>query len=246
MPNELRSDRRDDIFKEYVIARIEKEGEKFEVLVKPDAVQRIRDGKEVDLLRELAIDEIFKDAHKGSKASEEKMMEFFGTTEPLAVAKQIVQRGEIQLTTEQRRQMLEAKRKQIVQYIAANAINPQTGAPHPPQRIENAMEEAKVHVDPFKGIEEQVKEVLAALRPLIPIRFEKARIAVRLTAEDSAKCYGDIKAFGTILKEEWASNGSWVGVVEMPAGLQTEFLDRLNAKTKGNVETRILKAEQRI
>ena len=200
MPKELRSDRRDDIFKEYVIARIEKAGEKFEVLVKPDAVQRIRDGKEVDLLRELAIDEIFKDAHKGSKASEEKMMEFFGTTEPLAVAKQIVQRGEIQLTTEQRRQMLEAKRKQIVQYIAANAINPQTAAPHPPQRIENAMEEAKVHVDPFKSIEEQVKEVLDALRPLIPIRFEKVRIAVKLSAEDSAKAYGDLKSFGTIVK----------------------------------------------
>jgi len=246
MPKELRSDRRDDLFKEYVIARIEKSGEKFEVLVKPEAVQKIRDGKDVDLLRELAIDEIFRDAHKGSKASEEKMTEFFGTTEPLAVAKQIIQRGEIQLTTEQRRQMLEAKRKQIVQYIAANAINPQTGAPHPPLRIENAMEEAKVHIDPFKPVEEQVKEVLDALRPLIPIRFEKVRIAVKLSAEDSAKCYGDIKGYGTILKEEWSPTGAWLGVVEMPAGLQTDFLERLNAKTKGNVETKVLKADQRI
>ena len=246
MPKELRSDRRDDIFKEYVIARVEKSGEKFEVLVKPEAVQKVRDGKDVDLLKELAIDEIFKDAHKGSKASEDKMAEFFGTTEPLAVAKQIIQRGEIQLTTEQRRQMLEAKRKQIVQYIAANAINPQTSTPHPPQRIENAMEEAKVHIDPFKPIEEQVKEVLDALRPLIPIRFEKVRIAVKLSAEDSAKSYGDIKGYGTILKEEWSPTGAWLGVVEMPAGLQTDFLERLNAKTKGNVETRILKADQRV
>jgi ribosome maturation protein SDO1 len=246
MPKELRSDRRDDIFKEYVIARVEKSGEKFEILVKPEAVQKVRDGKDVDLLRELAIDEIFKDAHKGSKASEEKMMEFFGTAEPLAVAKQIIQRGEIQLTTDQRRQMLEAKRKQIVQYIAANAINPQTGAPHPPQRIENAMEEAKVHIDPFKPIEEQVKDVLDALRPLLPIRFEKVRIAVKLSAEDSAKAYGDIKGYGTILKEEWSPTGAWLGVVEMPAGLQTDFLERLNAKTRGNVETRILKADQRI
>jgi ribosome maturation protein SDO1 len=174
------------------------------------------------------------------------MTEFFGSTEPLAVAKQIIQRGEIQLTTEQRRQMLEAKRKQIVQYIAANAINPQTGTPHPPQRIEIAMEEAKVHIDPFKGLEEQVKEVLDALRPLIPIRFEKVRIAVRLSAEDGAKCYGDLKAFGAILKEEWQPSGAWIGVVEMPAGMQTEFLERLNAKTKGNVETRILKPEQRV
>ena len=246
MPKELRSDRRDDIFKEYVIARIEKSGEKFEVLVKPEAVQKIRDGKEVDLLKELAIDEIFKDAHKGSKASEEKMVEFFGTAEPLAVAKQIIQRGEIQLTTEQRRQMLEVKRKQVVQYIAANAINPQTGAPHPPQRIENAMEGAKVHVDPFKPVEEQVKDVLDALRPLLPIRFEKVRIAVKLSAEDSAKAYGDIKGYGTILKEEWSPTGAWLGVVEMPAGLQTDFLERLNAKTRGNVETRVLKPDQRI
>jgi len=246
MPKELRTGGRDDLFKEYVIARIEKAGEKFEVLVKPEAVQKIRDGKEVDLLAELAIDEIFRDAHKATKAPDEKMMAFFGTREPLAVAKQIIQRGDIQLTTEQRRQMLEAKRKQIVQYIAANAINPQTGAPHPPQRIEIAMEEAKVHVDPFKNVEEQVKEVLDALRPLLPIRFEKVRIAVKLSAEDSAKCYGDLKAFGTIVKEEWSPTGAWIGVVEMPAGLQTEFLERLNAKTKGNVETRILKAEQRI
>jgi ribosome maturation protein SDO1 len=214
--------------------------------VKPEAVQKIRDGKEVDLLKELAIDEIFKDAHKGSKASEEKMVEFFGTAEPLAVAKQIIQRGEIQLTTEQRRQMLEVKRKQVVQYIAANAINPQTGAPHPPQRIENAMEEAKVHVDPFKPVEEQVKDVLDALRPLLPIRFEKVRIAVKLSAEDSAKAYGDIKGYGTILKEEWSPTGAWLGVVEMPAGLQTDFLERLNAKTRGNVETRVLKPDQRI
>ena len=246
MPKELRSDRRDDIFKEYVIARIEKAGEKFEVLVKPAAVQRLRDGKEIDLMAELAIDQIFRDAHKGSKASEEKTQEFFGTTEPLAVAKQIIAKGEIQLTTDQRRQMLEAKRKQIVQYIAQNAVNPQTGAPHPPQRIEIAMEEAKVHIDPFKGVEEQVKDVMDALRPLIPIRFEKVRIAVRLTAEDSAKCYGDLKSFGSILKEEWSPAGAWIGVVEMPAGMQTEFFDRLNAKTKGNAETKILKADQRI
>ncbi len=246
MAKELRTERRDDLFKEYVIARFEKAGEKFEVIVKPEAVQRLRDGKPVDLMAELAIDQVFRDAHKGSKASEEKMVEFFGTTDALGVAKQVILRGEIQLTTEQRRQMLEAKRKQIVQYIAQNAVNPQTGAPHPPQRIEIAMEEAKVHIDPFKSVEEQVKEVLDALRPLIPIRFEKVRIAVRLSAEDSAKCYGDIKSFGTILKEEWSPTGAWIGVVEMPAGMQTDFLERLNAKTKGNVETKILKADQRV
>ena len=168
-------------------------------------------------------------------------MEFFGTTEPVEVARRLIIEGEIQLTTEQRRDMTESKRKQIITYIAANAINPQTSSPHPPQRIEIAMEEAKVRIDPFKSVEDQMKTVLESLRPLLPIRFEKVKIAVRLNAEDSAKCYGDIKTFGKIIKEEWQPNGSWIGVVEIPGGMQTDFLERLAQRTKGNVETRLLK-----
>ncbi len=241
MPKELRSDRSDDLFKEYVIARIEKAGEKFEVIVKPEAVQAIREGKSLDILSNIAIDQIFRDAHKGSRASEEKMKEFFGTSEPVEVARRLILEGEIQLTTDQRREMTESKRKQIITYIAANAINPQTSGPHPPQRIEIAIEEAKVRIDPFKSLDEQVKTVLDAIRPLLPIRFEKVKIAVKLNAEDSAKCYGDIKNFGKIIKEEWQPNGAWIGVVEIPGGMQTDFLERLSEKTKGNVETRLLK-----
>ena len=42
------------------------------------------------------------------------------------------------------------------------------------------MEEARVNIDPFKSVEEQVKETVRALRPLLPIRFEEIRIAVRI------------------------------------------------------------------
>jgi len=33
----------------------------------------------------------------------------------------------------------------------------------------------------------------------------------------------------------------WIGVVEMPAGLQTDFMEKMNEKTRGSVEVRILK-----
>ncbi|UCD93334.1 MAG: ribosome assembly factor SBDS [Methanobacteriota archaeon] len=229
------------IFENKVIARLEKEGESFEVVVEPDVVQAIRDGEEADLEKGMAIDTIFRDAKKGTRSSEEKMEEIFGTTDPLAVARILIEEGEIQVTTEQRRKMLEAKRRSVIDTIARNAINPQSGTPHPPQRIENAMAEAKVNIDPFKSVEEQVKDVLAALQPLIPIRFEKVKIAVKLSAEDCAKCYGDLKSYGRILQEEWQKSGFWIGVVEMPAGMQTDFLDKLNEKTKGMVETKIVK-----
>ena len=224
-----------------IIASYETKGERFEILIDPDVVQLLKDGKEVNLIDHMVIDEIFKDSKKGTKASEDKIKATFGTTDVIEVAKQIVKEGHIQLTTDQRRVMQENKRKQIIAMIARNAINPQTGAPHPPQRIEIAMEEAKVHVDPFKSAEAQVHDVLNALRPLIPIKFDKVKIAVRLAPDDYGKCYGDIKSFGSIIREEWQGNGYWIGVVEMPAGMQTDFYQKLNEKTKGSVETKVIK-----
>ncbi|MCJ7516633.1 MAG: ribosome assembly factor SBDS [Methanomassiliicoccales archaeon] len=224
-----------------IIARLESHGESFEVLIDPKVVNHLREGREVELIDYMVVDEVFRNARKGTRASDEKIKEVFGTNDPIEVAKQIILKGEVQLTTLQRRDMQESKRKRIVSEIARNAINPQTGAPHPPQRIEMAMDEARVHIDPFKSVEAQVKTVLDALRPLIPIRFDKIRIAVKLSGEEYGRCFEDISHMGRITKEEWQQNGSWIGVVELPAGMRDDFLGRLNERTKGNVETKILK-----
>ncbi len=226
---------------EAIVARYESHGESFEILIDPKAVQKMKDGKETDLLEHMVIDTIFKNAKKGTRAPEDKMKEVFGTTDPMEIAKVIILKGEVQLTTEQRKIMQENKRKRIVEYIAKNAMNPQTGAPHPPARIETAMEEARVHVDPFKPVEAQVPAVMDALRPLIPIRFDKVRIAVKVSGEDYGRCYEDFKHFGKITKEEWQKDGSWIGVIEMPAGMQTEFLEKISNRTHGEAETKILK-----
>ncbi len=227
---------------EAIVARYESHGESFEILIDPSVVQKMKDGKEVDLLENMVIDTIFKNAKKGTRAPEDKIKEIFGTTDPTQVAKIIILKGEVQLTTEQRRIMTENKRKRIVEYIAKNAMNPQTGGPHPPTRIETAMEEARVHIDPFKPVEAQVPAIMDALRPLIPIKFDKVRIAVKVSGEDYGRCYEDFKHFGKIVKEEWQKDGSWIGVVEMPAGLQTEFFERISNKTHGEAETKKLKA----
>lgn len=223
-----------------IIARLESHGETFEVLIDPDVARELREGEEVDLSDHMAIEEIFRDSRKGDRASDEKMMEVFGTTDVIEVAKEIILRGEVQLTTEQRKEMQEAKRKRIVAEISRNAINPQNNTPHPPQRIELAMEEAKVHIDPFKPVEVQIPLVMEKLRPIIPIRFEKSKIAVKLPGDEYGHCYEDLIYFGKILREEWQPTGEWIGVVEIPAGLRDEFISKLKSKTKGNVETKLL------
>ncbi len=226
---------------EAIVARFESHGESFEILIDPAVVQKMKDGKEVDLLDNMVIDTIFKNAKKGTRAADDKIKQVFGTMDPTEVAMVIILKGEVQLTTEQRKIMQENKRKRVVEYIARNAMNPQTGGPHPPARIETAMEEARCHIDPFKSVEAQVPAIMDALRPLIPIKFDKVRIAVRVSGENYGRCYEDFKHFGKVTKEEWQKDGSWIGVIEMPAGLQTEFAEKVSNRTHGEAETKVLK-----
>ncbi len=225
-----------------IIARFESHGHRFEILIDPALVDIIKAGKDVDVIEYMVSDTIFKDANKGDRASEEVLKEVFETDNLQEIVKHIILKGQVQLTTEQRRKMLEDKKRQIIMEISKNAINPQTNAPHPPQRIETAIEEAKVHIDPFKSVEEQVNTVVKAIRLILPIKFEKLKIAVKVSGEDYLKSYQDITKMGTILKEEWQNDGSWVGVIEIPAGVQIEFFDILNKKTHGNAQTKILKS----
>jgi ribosome maturation protein SDO1 len=226
---------------EAVIARLKKGEEHFEVLVDPYAAADLIDGKEIDIVQNLAIDAIFKDSKKGTHASEESLLKNFGTTDIIEISKKIITKGDIQLTTEQRHKMQKNKKNRIIDSITRNAMDPKTKAPHPRQRIEMAMEQAGVHVDPFKPVSEQVKTTLELLRPIIPISMENIRISVKIPAEHIGKAYGTVRGYGSLEREDWQSDGSWIGIIKLPAGMQTDFYDKLNDVTKGNVSTKILK-----
>ena len=189
----------------------------------------------------LAAMRIFSDAKKGMEASETAMKQIFGTSDAIEVAKTIIQKGEIQLTQEYRERLREDKRKQIITIIHRNGVDPKTHLPHPPQRIENAFIEAKIHVEEFKPVQEQVQEALKKLRPILPIKFEVKEIALKIGPEYAPKCYSTVKSFGTMLREEWQSNGYWVVVVELPGGMENDLYDKLNKICHGNVESKILK-----
>ena len=127
----------------------------------------------------------------------------------------------------------------MIAYLARNAMDAQTGHPIPPQRIENAMADAKVHIDAFRPTDDQIQDVLKAIRPLIPIKIEQVKVRVHIPAQYTGVAYGIARSAGTLLKDEWRSDGSWEGLVELPAGAQTEFYEELNKKTHGNVETKL-------
>jgi len=223
-----------------VVARLESHAERFELLVDPDEASRFKQGEPIDIEDIVAALNIFENASHGDRASDETLMKVFGTLDFPTIAKRIIEKGEIHLTSDQRRHMIADKRKQVVNFIVRNAVNPQTGFPHPPTRIEMAMEEARVNIDPFRHLDELVKDTMKALRPLIPIRFEELRLAVKIPPDYAARAFAEIQTGAVIEKEEWQRDGSWICVVRIPAGIQNEFFTTVNRITKGEGEVKKL------
>jgi ribosome maturation protein SDO1 len=212
--------------------------DKFEILVKPDLALEYKLGKRNDLSSVLISDEIYSDANKGSRISTDKLNKHFKTTNSNEVIKQILLKGELNLTTDQRRKMVEEKRKQIIQYINKNFVDPKTKLPHPIQRIENGLEDIRVVIDPFKKAEDQIKLVVDSLRKVLPLASELSQLTITIPKTFSSNCIGFIKSSGSVISEEWLSDGSLKVRIEINAGVKGNFLDRLGSLTKGSAQVK--------
>lgn len=222
-----------------IIASYERDGKRFELFVDPDAAYAYVEKRKPDVKNILVAEEIYEDAKKGEKAKAADVQKVFHTSDIMEILEFILKNGEVQLTTEQRRKKVEEKRKQVVAILLREAIDPRTKAPHTQIRLEQAMEQARIHIDPFKDPREQMEDVVKELRPILPMKFEKMKIAVKVPAAYAHKCYGTLKNYG-IEKEQWLGSGDLVVVVEIFGGLQGEFYDKLNKLTVGQVETKVL------
>ena len=223
-----------------VIAKYETGGNRFEILIDPKAAQSYSEGDEIDWEDAIAADGIWSDSAKGERAPDIIVNNTFETTDLIDIYKKILADGTIQLTSQQRKEMVEQKRKRIVAHIVANAMNPQTGGPHPPQRIENAIDEVRYSVDPMETMDKQVEKIINLIKTLIPISFEKIRVAVKIQAIYVGKCYGQITSLSKIESEEYQKDGSWIGMLEMSAASFAKLEDALGSLTKGTAETKML------
>ncbi|TFG00387.1 MAG: ribosome assembly factor SBDS [Promethearchaeota archaeon] len=252
----------------YIIGRLEKGGRIFEMLIDPEQAweakkiireeinKRLKSGNNKS---RLTVDEIlnypqinlelifesfivFEDLKRGKKATDGDMEAIFETTDGKTISGHILLDGEIQWTKSQREEEKNKKLKQIITIISKNAINPQNKKPHPYQRIEKAIEEAKANIDVMKSAEEQVDDIIKKIQAIIPIRMEQIELAIKIPSSFTAKGYGIVAQLAQIKKEEWQSDGSWVSVVSLPAGFQMELIDKLNNLTHGRVQTKLLKS----
>ena len=134
-------------------------------------------------------DRIYTDSGKGTKPSTEKLLAAFKTEDKTEIAQIMFEKGDLNLTTDQRRKMVDQKRKQIVEYIAKTFVDPKTHLPHPPLRIEQAMKDGRVSIEPQKSVEEQVKDIVEKLRSIIALKSENLQLEITIPAQYASQSY---------------------------------------------------------
>jgi len=226
-----------------VISRLFVSGQKFEVLVDSAKALELKKGAKLSVTDIIAYPGVYKDVRSTDRVSEQDLQKIFGTTDVMKVAEKIIREGELQLTTEQRRQMVEQKKTQIANIIAKKGINPQTNAPHPVQRISNVMDKVGINVDPFVDAEQQIDKVLKQIKPIIPIKFQKIIFQIKIPAQYAGKSHSTLKRYGSILSEQWMNDGGLRVDLEILGGMQEEAFKNIASLTKGDFESKMLKKE---
>ena len=126
-----------------ITAHMDIGGERYEILVDPDLAYLYRVGQKKELNNVLVVEEVFKNFRNYERHTSSALQKAFGTNDIYLIAERILKKGELQLTTDQKRKMLLEKKKQIIAILMRECIAPRTGAPHTQMRLEQALEQSR-------------------------------------------------------------------------------------------------------
>lgn len=216
----------------HVQARMKVKGKHYEIDVDLDEALKVRAGKG-DITKAVISPQVFYDLKKGLRASNKDLMEAFGTEDAYQIAKKIITSGEVQKTQEFRDEQREVKIKAAINLIIKNSVD-QHGRPYTEDRLKRAIDEVHYNFD-ARPAEQQLSDIIAKLQTVIPIRLETKRIKLTIPAQYTGQVYGMLKEYKE--SEDWLANGSLSAIINIPAGMQIDFYDKLNNITHGAVQS---------
>lgn len=224
------------------VARLKKSGSVFEVIIDPKkAFEYLQDEDSMDIAGILTAPDVYSDAQNGKRAAESELKKVFGTADEDAVARTILEDGEVQLSAEQRAQIRERKHRRVIDAIARRAIDPRSGSPHPPVRIEAALEEAKFRIRESDSVEKNVHAAIDAIRAILPIRIETKSYRIVAAPQHAGRVLSQISSLGEIKNQDWGAQGSLTITIDVPAGLRDELYRVLNEVTRGDIDIHEMK-----
>lgn len=132
---------------------------------------------------------VFANVSKGQVAKKEDLIKAFGKADQTDICKEILAKGELQVSDKERHSQIDQMFKEIATTVAMKCINPEVQRPYPVSIIEKAMKNAHYSVKVNQSTKQQAVQVIKLLKESIPIE----RIRMRLKASFKGKAAKIIK-----------------------------------------------------
>ena len=232
-------DRRIDL-KGKSIVRYEKHGRRYEMLVNPQPAWVFLQGEEVEIDDIFEVYDIYENISRGVKATQDDVDVAFENMTDREMAIKILKDGKLQLTADQRNEILKEKRAEIVDFIHIHCINPRENTPIPKDRIDKAIIDLGVNISYKEEAKNQALEIIDLLKPVMPIRLESIKLAIKIPPTYTGSLYGYVISAGNLIQEEWLTDGSLAVLIQIPSGTQADFLEQITSRTKGKAQVKVL------
>jgi hypothetical protein len=112
------------------VVRLHKRGKRFEIACYRNKVLSWRNKLETDIREVLQIDTVFTNVSKGMLASAKDLMDAFGTSDQKAVCQEILEKGELQVSEQERGALYETIFRDIASIVVDKTVNPENNKPY--------------------------------------------------------------------------------------------------------------------
>ena len=184
---------------------------------------------------------------KGQVAKKEDLVKVFGTENQTEICKEILKKGELQVSDKERQHQLESQFKEIANIVADKCLNPELKRPYPLTMIEKAMRDIHYSIKPNQSTKQQALQVIKMLKESIPIERAQMRLRVIFRGKDMKKWREKLLKIGPLEVEHEGCDSDQLMVVFLTdPGYYRLMVEFVNAETKGCGRLEILSYKQMV
>jgi len=227
------------------VVRTKKAGKRFEIACYKNKVMSWRNKVEKDIDEVLQTHSVFTNVSKGQVAKREDLIAAFGTEDNTAICKEILEKGELQISEKERQSQQESIQKEIFNIIAGLCVNPETKRPYPVSIIEKGLKDVHFSVKQGRSSKQQALDGIQLLKSVIPIERAQMRVRISVVGAQGKFILEKISNLGVVEEKDFSTGGLTVVILTDPGNYrEIDELVRAETKGKGLIEVLNLKEIQ--
>ncbi|CAH1119138.1 unnamed protein product [Phaedon cochleariae] len=229
------------------VVRIKKAGKRFEIACYRNKVVSWRNQVEKDIDEVLQTHSVFTNVSKGQVAKKEDLIKAFGKDDHTEICKEILAKGELQVSDKERHSQTEQLFKDIATTVADKCLNPEIKRPYPVTIIEKAMKDVHYSVKPNQSAKQQALQVIKLLKESIPIERAKMRLKVNFKGKASKKIKEKLTKIESVeIEKEDREDDEITLVFLVDPGYFKEIDSMVQSESKGNAFLEVMSYKEMV